>query len=411
MQDAMAATAIGGTAGPTELGAGFGELVAVYWPVLAVSFGVSLVMTPVCRRFARDHRIVDRPDDYLKPHHKTIAYLGGVAIYLGWAAGLVLALGMFATGDASAAGSARASMDVTMMIGILVAGTFVMVLGLLDDVRHVSPAGRLVVTLALGILLVACGLGDDLVLVLTRQVGLDFLPDSPLLGLALSVPVTLFVVMGACNATNVLDGLDGLCAGVMGIIFAGYLGLAAYLHAGSAWQPYDVQRIVLSSAVMGAAFGFLPYNRHPATIFMGDAGAMFLGMNAAILILLFAETAELKFALAGLMVFALPVTDMALAMFRRRRAGKPMMQGDRSHFYDQLVDRGYPVPRVVTIAYALAAGYVLLGWAAMILATRYLILLYVLAVTATVAAIKAAKMSRTDPLPSPETENHDDKDG
>ena len=102
---------------------------------------------------------------------------------------------------------------------------------------------------------------------------------------------------------------------------------------------------------------------------MGDAGSMFLGMNAAILILLFPEAAVLKFALAGLVVFGLPVADMSLAMFRRWRGGRPLMQGDRSHFYDQLIDRGYSVPRVVAIAYALAAVYVGLGWAAIFLST------------------------------------------
>ncbi|MCK4659035.1 MAG: undecaprenyl/decaprenyl-phosphate alpha-N-acetylglucosaminyl 1-phosphate transferase [Phycisphaerae bacterium] len=374
----------------------FGELIAAYWPVLAAAFGISAIMTPVCRRFALAHKIVDRPDDYLKPHHKPIAYLGGVAIFAGWAAGLAVAVWLYATGDESATGSAQASMDMTMMIGIGIAATLTMAVGLLDDVRHVSPVVRLLVTLSLGILLVVCGLGDDFVLVFARQLGLTFLPESRWLALVLSMPLTLFIIMGACNATNVLDGLDGLCAGVLGISFVGFLGLACYLHLAGDWQPHDVQRVVLPLAAMGGAFGFLLYNRHPAAIFMGDAGSMFLGINAAILILLFAETAVFKFALAGLMVFALPVVDMSLAMVRRKRAGKPMMQGDRSHFYDQLVDRGYPVPKVVSIAYGLAGGYVLLGWSAVALPTVWVVVLYVAAGAATVAVIVRAKMIRTD---------------
>lgn len=385
----------------------FSEIIGAYWPVLVVSWGVAFVMTPLCRKFALAQKIVDRPDDYLKPHDKPIAYLGGVAIFLGWAGGMAVAISLYLTGDPSATGSARATMDATMMIGILVAGTFIMVLGLFDDVRHVSPLGRLLVTLALGILLVVCGLGDDFVLVFARQAGASFLPDARWLGLVLSVPVTVFVIMGACNATNVLDGLDGLCAGVLGIINVGFLGLAlavVYLHTRSDWQPHDVQRVVLSLAAIGAVFGFLPYNRHPASIFMGDAGSMFLGMNAAILILLFAETAVFKFALAGVVVFALPVADMSLAMFRRRRAHKPMMQGDRSHFYDQLVDRGYAVPKVAIIAYVLACVYVLLGWTAIVLPTCYVILVYVVAAVATVVAVSAARMVRTDSPPPVETQ-------
>jgi len=372
------------------------EIIVAYWPVFIMSFGVALVATPLCRRFALAYKIVDRPDDCLKPHHKPVPYLGGVAIFLGWSAGVALALWMGTHGSESAADAGGGSVDLRMVLGIVIAGTVIMALGLLDDIRHVSPTGRLLVTLALGILLVVCGLGDDFVLTFIRQTGVTLLPDLRWLALVLSVPVTLFVVMGACNATNVLDGLDGLCAGVLGIINIGFLGLALYLHARGVWPPGDVRCVVLSLAVCGAAFGFLPYNRHRATIFMGDAGSMFLGMNAAIVILLFAETAVLRFALAALMVFALPVVDMSLAMFRRRRAGKPMTQGDRSHFYDQLVDRGYAVPKVAAIAYALAAGYVMLGWGTMMLTTPGAIALCVTAASVTVAVIVLGRMVRTD---------------
>ncbi|MFH0981171.1 MAG: MraY family glycosyltransferase [Planctomycetota bacterium] len=362
------------------------EIISAYWPVLAVSFGVSLVMTPLCRRFALAHQIVDRPDDYLKPHHKPIPYMGGVAIFLGWAVGLALAAARFGTGPAPPA------MDLALLVGIGLAGTFTMVIGLLDDVRHVRPVGRLLAACTLGILLIVCGLGDDFVFVFLKKWGVSFLPEDRWVGLALSMPFTLFIIMGACNATNVLDGLDGLCAGVMGVVYTGYVGLALVLHARSDVQPCDVQRLVLSLAALGATLGFLPYNRYPATIFMGDAGSMFLGMNAAILILLFAEAAVLKFALAAIMVFALPVADMSLAMFRRWRAGRPLMLGDRSHFYDQLVDRGRSVPRVVALVYALAAGYTLLGWAAVALPTRLVVVLYAAAVVATVVAVVVARM-------------------
>ncbi len=376
----------------------FGEIIAAYWPVLAVSFGVALGLTPVCRRFALGHKIVDHPDDFLKPHGRPIPYLGGVAIFLGWSAGLAFAVAWYATGDAAATGSPPAAMDTTLMLGVLIAGTITMAVGLLDDMRQVSPTWRLWATLAAGLLLVVCGLGDDFVLVFAKQLGITFLPDSRWLALVLSAPVTLFIVVGACNATNVLDGLDGLCAGVLGIVYTGYLGLALYLHAAGAGQADEGLRVVLSLAGMGAAFGFLPYNRHPATIFMGDAGSMFLGMNAAVLILLFVEVGVLKIALGALMTFALPVGDMALAMFRRWRAGKPLMLGDRSHFYDQLVDRGWSVPRVAAVAYALTGGYVLLGWAAMFLPTGYVVVLYVAAAAATVAVVKLAKMVRTEPV-------------
>ena len=372
------------------------EVLATYWPVLAVAFGVSWVMTPLCRRFALAHRIVDRPDDFLKPHKKPIAYLGGVAIFLGWTAGLGCALGCGVGHSPAAPGLGGAGPDWTLLIGVFVAAAFITAIGLLDDIRHVSPMGRLAVTLALGVLLMVCGVGDDWVLVFARQGGLHFLPDTREVALAVSAPLTLFIIVGACNATNVLDGMDGLCGGVLGIVYAGYAGLAIYLLAHGGGGPADVQRVILSLAAMGAVLGFLPHNRHPATIFMGDAGSMFLGLNAAVLILLLAETAMVRFALAGLVVFALPVVDMALAMFRRWRAGRPMMQGDRSHFYDQLVDRGWSVPRVAAIAYAWAAGYVLLGWAATFFSTGAVVVLYTAAAAATVLGIVRARMVRPE---------------
>ena len=372
------------------------EIIIAYWPVFVVSFAVALMATPLCRRFALARRIVDLPDDYLKPHAKPVAYLGGVAIFLGWVAGVAVAARICTTADGVAGEATGGLIGFPVMLGIVIAGTLITGLGLLDDIRYVTPTVRLLVTLALGGLLLVCGLGDDFAMAFVRQTGVAVGGDQRWLALVVSAPIALFVTVGACNAVNVLDGLDGLCAGVLTIIHLGFLGLALYLHTRGAWSPGDVRGVVLSLAVCGAALGFLPYNRHPASIFMGDAGSMLLGLNAAILLLLFAETVVLRFALAALVIFTVPVADMSLAMFRRRRAGIPMMRGDRSHFYDQLVDRGYAVPKVAGIAYALAAGYVVLGWGAMVLATPYSVVLCVVTASATVAAVVLAKMVRAD---------------
>ena len=164
-------------------------------------------------------------------------------------------------------------------------------------------------------------------------------------------------------------------------------------------RPSDVQRVVLSLAMMGAALGFLHFNRSPAKIFMGDAGSMLLGLNAAIILLLFAKSSAPRWLMGSVMVFGLPLADMVLTLVRRWRNQRPLVQGDRSHYYDQLLDRGVPVRRVVTISYALAGFFALLGCASIVLRTRYIVVVYVLVAVAVLAAVKKFNMVRLETPP------------
>ena len=119
---------------------------------------------------------------------------------------------------------------------------------------------------------------------------------------------------------------------------------------------------VFASAVAGACIGFLRFNRYPAKVFMGDAGSVLLGYNCGMLILLFAERGGIaRWIIGALMIFALPVFDTMLAMFRRWRAGRSIFEGDRSHFYDQLVQRGLTVRQTVFVCYALTLLYAVTG--------------------------------------------------
>jgi len=375
------------------------DIVAAYWPVLAVSFFVSLVATPLCRRFALARGVVDRPDDFLKPHAKPIPYLGGVAIFLGWAAGLLLSLWMYEPNTIGPTDPhVGPSVDRTMMIGILVGGVGIMLLGLFDDLRMASPKAKLLGATTVTALLLLVGLGDDTIVVVLRSTGLKLNAFPDWLLVAYSVPITLFITLGACNATNLIDGVDGLCSGVLGIISAGFLVLAIHLHTWGTWNVWDVQRVTLSLAMLGAALGFLPFNRNPAKIFMGDAGSMLLGLNAAILLLLFAESNAVKWIMGSLMVFGLPVADMCLTLARRWRNQRPIMEGDRSHFYDQLLDRGWPVKRVVRVSYSLAALFAIVGCAPIVLRTRYMIPLFLLVTGLVLYGVHRLKMVRLEEL-------------
>jgi UDP-GlcNAc:undecaprenyl-phosphate GlcNAc-1-phosphate transferase len=354
-------------------GGSWGQITEQFWPVALVSFLVSLAATPICRRIALARGIVDRPDAFLKPHEKPTPYLGGVAIFLGWLAGILAAL---LAGETVLGG--------TLMIGLAVAGFAIMAIGLFDDLRVMPPGIKLFCNIAVGVLILGLGLGDDMVGVVTRVTRAEI---GRSLELAYSVPVALFILVGACNATNVIDGLDGLCTGVLGIISAGFFILAVHLAIVYPSAEMSDERIVLALAMLGAAAGFLPYNLNPARIFMGDAGSMLLGLNAAILILMFAEAGMVRWMLGALMVFGLPVGDMLLALARRWRNGKPVMIGDRSHFYDQLSDRGFTVRQVVAISYLLTLAFVLVGVSVILLRTRYAVLAYGLAILAAVVAV------------------------
>lgn len=347
----------------------FAEVVGHVWPIALASFLVSLLATPLCRRVALKFRIVDRPDDFLKPHKKPIPYLGGVAIFLGWFIGIGIAL-LYNT-SASQGWHVRPG----LMVGYALAGLVIMLVGLFDDMRVMSPKPKLIANVAVAVFLLYLGLGDDLIQVFTGLMRVEFAPNERWLELLYSVPITMLIVVGACNATNLIDGLDGLCGGVLGIISIGYFILAAYLRLyGDA--PITNERMVLALAMLGGAAGFLPFNRNPAKIFMGDAGSMLLGLNAAILMLLFAEDGRLNWMIGAVMVFGLPIADMFLTLARRWRNGRPLMQGDRSHFYDQLIDRGLGVRRVVAISYVLSTVFVLVGISVIFLRVRHAILVY-----------------------------------
>jgi len=380
-----------------RVGTTFTQVAQAYWPVLLISFAVSLIVTPLCCRIALSRGIVDQPDQFLKPHGKPVPYLGGAAIFAGWAAGVLLALFLFDRGKIEPNAAREGPTIVfTMMLGILIAGLAALIIGLLDDLRSLSPRAKLIGITLVTVLLIAVGLGNDSIVIALRASRIRLTELDPWLVLIYSVPLTLLITLGACNATNLIDGLDGLCSGVLGIISAGFLILSVHLHLWNQWNPLDVQRVVLSLAMMGAALGFLPYNRNPAKIFMGDAGSMFLGLNAAVLILLFSKSAAIRWFLASLMVFGLPITDTVLTLVRRWRHQKPLMQGDRSHFYDQLVDRGWSVRRVVRVSYGLAAFFALMGCISITLRTRYIIPLYGLVVVLTMGIIKRHRMLRVD---------------
>jgi UDP-N-acetylmuramyl pentapeptide phosphotransferase/UDP-N-acetylglucosamine-1-phosphate transferase len=260
--------------------------------VLIVAFLVAVVATPLAMGLARRTGLLDRPGD-LKIQTRAVPYLGG----LGVAAGLAVAVV-----------PARPALLLPLGLALL--------LGVVDDARHVDPVVRLAVEVAIGLATAAV------------------LP--PRLPGALSVAAVTLLVVLVINGVNMIDGLDALAAGV-GLVSA--IGFALVLDG-------DARTVALGLA--GALAGFLIFNRPPARVYLGDGGAYLLGATlAALLVMAWAPERDLAISLGALPLVACPIGELAVAVLRRKRSGARLSAGDRSHVYDQLVQRGWSRNRSV----------------------------------------------------------------
>jgi UDP-GlcNAc:undecaprenyl-phosphate GlcNAc-1-phosphate transferase len=246
---------------------------------------------------------VDRPDEpTLKAHKRPAVPLGGVGLFLG------VHMAALVTGE--------------LDLGLLLASSVVLVLGLVDDRRGVDPGTRLVVEI-----------GAALILILD-------LPGNP--GILFYLLAGALVVF-AINAVNLFDGLDGLVGSVALVTAVGLAGVAQ-------GRGEDA---IYALTLAAALAGFLILNWHPARVFLGDAGAYFVGLYLANLILDVSDgPVELILTSGFLGVFAI---DLLVTLLRRRLNNRPLFTGDRSHIYDQLRDRGMSVPAIALLAAATQA--------------------------------------------------------
>ncbi len=362
------------------------EVLEPLWWIFLISFIVSLIATPICRWLAYRTRIVDRPDDLLKPHGRPIAYLGGVAMFFGMIAGLVAysfymperSEHLQRLGQQFWGGQARELLlnPIWNVFAIAISSLTIMLVGLVDDIRCLSPRRKMIGQVLAAAILLGGGVGERMSVMIFGLFEPLVVPEVIIV--ATSALMCVLMVIGTCNAVNLIDGLDGLCGGVTGIITIGFLLLAAYLaswcHPGR--EDFDTLRMGLCLAMVGAVLGFLPYNVPPASIFMGDAGSMLLGFFVATMMALFCKEGNPRWFLSACAVFTLPMLDTSLAVVRRLLAGKSIFAGDRSHLYDQLVDRGMTVKKVVVLFYILAAAFAALGLGLALVRVRYAILIY-----------------------------------
>ncbi len=294
---------------------------------LVTAFVIALVLTPIIRDIFHSYNVVDRPG-IRKVHAYPIPRLGGIALAVAYGFVLVRMLG-----SASAAGTA-VSDDDGLLWKLLPGAGVIFLTGILDDFFNLPATTKLVGQVAAAALAFWAGLR------------IETLADVAL-PLVISLPLTLFWLMLSTNALNLIDGLDGLSAGM------GCVGTATLFVAARIQGNVPLQHATLP--LIGALLGFLCYNFSRATMFLGDSGALLIGFLVGCFGIMFAQRATGLGALAPLMAIAVPLADLSLSVGRRFMLNRPIFSADRGHSHHRLLDRGLTPPRVLAV---------LLRWAA-----------------------------------------------
>jgi UDP-GlcNAc:undecaprenyl-phosphate GlcNAc-1-phosphate transferase len=310
----------------------------VYLLVGLTSAVLALALTPVIGRGSTRLGLVDAPGDR-KVHTHSVPRLGGVALVLAAALALIVVVNIHPDGIDPLAWPA--------MRPFLAAVGLIFVAGLIDDVRGLGPTPKLAVEFAAAAVIMSSGLLIERVTVMGWTWELGWV----------AWPVTAAWLVGLTNAFNLIDGVDGLAAGVA--VLAGSACGAILIARG------HVPEAMVLAAMVGASIGFLRFNFAPASIFLGDSGSLVIGfVLAATAVTGWQKGATALAAGVPLMIFALPIADSALALIRRS-TGHPgasrsigatlrrIAQPDREHIHHRLLAMGWSVRRTVLVLYAI----------------------------------------------------------
>jgi UDP-GlcNAc:undecaprenyl-phosphate/decaprenyl-phosphate GlcNAc-1-phosphate transferase len=317
-------------------------VIAYIWVFLACA-GTTFAATPIIRRLVVRFGAIDQPSDR-KVHPKAVPTMGGLAMYAGLLAGLALSrvLPFFSEMNHGSAEPLAALVTCTAIVG----------LGAIDDKRGVSALAKLTAQVFIGGMLVLLGV---------QVLYFWFGPSSGfvLVSSDLAVPLTLLWLALVVNAVNLVDGLDGLAAGMVAIAASAFF---IYMVRTDSLFGDASAAALLSAITVGVCVGFLPWNFHPARIFMGDSGSMLLGMLLTIATISgvarnpYPPTGGDLAVVAGaimvpLLVLAIPILDVTLAVIRRTWHGKGIGQADKEHIHHRLMDIGHSHRGAVLLMY------------------------------------------------------------
>lgn len=331
-----------------------------YLLVMLIAAAVTFLSSALCRRLAFRTGALAKVRDR-DVHTIEMPYFGGVAMLIGVAAAILLAWQLPFLG--------RQALVQTDSRAVLVAAAVICLVGVLDDVLDLPPLAKFAGQVLAAGLAVALGVKMLWIPLPGQIVSLDG---------AASVAITVFFIVLCSNAVNFVDGLDGLATGVVGI---GALAFFAYSYALYWYEGLDraTTSSLIAVVIAGACLGFLPHNFFPARMFMGDSGAMLLGLLLATSTISLTgqlDPSQLGDGQSGLMplvlplvlplaILALPLLDLTMAFFRRTYAGQWWFLPDKQHLHHRLLERGHSQRRAVLLMYAWSAlvsfGVIALG--------------------------------------------------
>lgn len=290
---------------------------------------ISFCMTPLVIKFAKRFGFMDIPKDNRRMHNKPIPLVGGLAMYIT----LVACVFIFTK-----------VLKITLsseLIGLLVGSTVIVISGLIDDKVGLSPKKKIVFQLIAGMCLIIGGVRIEF-FNNPLNVGDPFIYIK-----YLSIPITLFWITGITNTINLIDGLDGLAAGVSMICSISLMFIAYKLGF--------MQVAIIAAILAGACLGFLPFNFNPAKIFMGDTGALFLGFVLSyISIEGVMKSVAILTIIVPVLILGVPVFDTAFAMVRRKLSGKSMVEADKGHLHHRLLAMGLSQRQTVLVLYTIS---------------------------------------------------------
>lgn len=322
-----------------------------------VPFIISIILTPFVRKLALKIGAVSVPKDERRVHTKTMPLIGGLSIYIAFVISLLLKSGPITKGE----------------MGIILGASVIALGGFLDDCFDLKPVIKLSFQIAASIILLIFGVS-------IINITYPFSSNVATLNIGfLGIPFTILWVVGITNAMNLIDGLDGLAAGISFISTVTIFIIALLANR--------MEAQYLTLILGGSILGFLPYNFNPASIFMGDIGSQLLGFLLAAISMEGAIKSATAFAVAvPILALGLPIYDTLFAIIRRKVNGKPIMQADRGHLHHRLLDMGLSQKQAVIIMYLISAVLGGISIIAMQISTKKAYSLLAVVLTALVVA-------------------------
>ncbi|AYW48212.1 undecaprenyl-phosphate alpha-N-acetylglucosaminyl 1-phosphate transferase [Tetragenococcus osmophilus] len=310
---------------------------------------LSAILTPLLKLASFKIGAVDRPDER-RINNKTMPTAGGLSIFISFT---VAVLWEF-----------NNTLDSQRVWPMLLATLIIVLTGLMDDIFELTPSQK-----TIGIIIAS------LVIYFIGDIGINTI-SIPFVGSFqldwLRLPMTLIWILAITNAVNLIDGLDGLACGVA-VIALVTIGLTSYFFLPSNGVPLAIMIFSLVAAITG----FFPYNFHPATIYLGDTGALFLGFMISIFSLQGLKNATFISVLTPMFILGVPITDTVYAMLRRYFNKKPISTADKMHLHHRLLSLGFTHRGAVLTIYALATVFAMIALLMNIASTWAIILLVI----------------------------------